>query len=54
MILLVQFAKVVMFLKKTSLISELKQNDLVVILSTGAYGSCMASSYNLRKMQKKF
>ena len=34
--------------KKNFLISELKQNDLVIISSTGAYGSCMASNYNLR------
>ena len=46
--LLVQFVRVVMFLKNFS-ISELKQDDLVIILSTGAYGSCMASSYNLRE-----
>ena len=50
--LLVQFVRVVMFLKNFS-ISELKQDDLVIILSTGAYGSCMASSYNLRNEAKE-
>ena len=40
--LLVQFVRVVMFSKKTS-ISELKQDDLVIILSTGAYGYIKAS-----------
>ena len=39
--------------KKNFSISELKQDDLVIILSTGAYGSCMASSYNLRNEAKE-
>ena len=39
--------------KKNFLISELKQNDLIVISSTGAYGSCMASNYNLREEAKE-
>ena len=50
---MVQFAKVAMFLKKNFFVSELKQNDLVVICSTGAYGSCMASKYNLRDEAKE-
>ena len=33
--------------------SELKQNDLIVILSAGAYGSCMSSRYNLRNEAKE-
>ena len=45
--------KAVIFLKKNFLISELKQNDLIVILSTGAYGSCMSSRYNLREDAKE-
>ena len=44
--------KVAIFLKNF-LISELKQNDLIVISSTGAYGSCMASNYNLREEAKE-
>ena len=39
--------------KKNFFVSELKQNDLVVICSTGAYGSCMASKYNLRDEAKE-
>ena len=39
--------------KKNFLISELRQNDLIVILSTGAYGSCMSSRYNLREDAKE-
>ena len=39
--------------KKNFSISELKQNDLVIISSTGAYGSCMASKYNLRDEAKE-
>tara|TARA_Y100000991_G_C21950307_1_gene339457 strand:- start:147 stop:1370 length:1224 start_codon:yes stop_codon:yes gene_type:complete len=39
--------------KKNFSISELKQNDLVIISSTGAYGSCMASNYNLREEAKE-
>ena len=39
--------------KKNFLMSELKQNDLIVILSAGAYGSCMSSRYNLRNEAKE-
>ena len=29
------------------------KNDLVIICSTGAYGSCMSSNYNLRGEAKE-
>ena len=34
-------------------VQKLDKNDFVVICSTGAYGSCMASDYNLRGMAKE-
>lgn len=34
--------------RKNFVISELKQNNLIIISSVGAYGSCMSSDYNLR------
>ena len=40
---------------KNAKIQELNKDDLVVISSTGAYSSCMASDYNLRpKAQEVF
>ena len=35
--------------RKDFFISELKQNNLIIISSVGAYGSCMSSDYNLRE-----
>ncbi len=35
--------------RKNFVISELKQNNLIIISSVGAYGSCMSSHYNLRE-----
>ena len=35
--------------RKDFVISELKQNNLIIISSVGAYGSCMSSGYNLRE-----
>ncbi len=40
------------FIKKMK-IHRLNSDDLVVICSTGAYSSCMASNYNLRKPAKE-
>ena len=40
------------FIKKMK-IHRLKAEDLIVICSTGAYGSCMASKYNLREPAKE-
>ena len=41
------------FVKKMK-IHRLNSDDLVVICSTGAYSSCMASKYNLRNQLKKY
>ncbi len=38
---------------KNILLQELKKEDSVVICSTGAYGSCMSSDYNLRGLAKE-
>ena len=35
--------------RKDFVTSELKQNNLIIISSVGAYGSCMSSDYNLRE-----
>ena len=35
--------------RKDFSISELKQNNFIIISSVGAYGSCMSSDYNLRE-----
>ena len=35
--------------RKDFVTSELKQNNLIIISSVGAYGSCMSSGYNLRE-----
>ncbi len=40
------------FLKNMK-IQEMKKDDYLVICSTGAYGSCMASNYNLRGLAKE-
>ena len=40
------------FVKKMK-IHRLNSDDLVVICSTGAYSSCMASNYNLREPAKE-
>jgi len=40
------------FIKKMK-IHRLHSDDLVVICSTGAYSSCMASQYNLREPAKE-
>ena len=34
-------------------VQKLDKNDFVVICSTGAYGSCMSSDYNLRGMARE-
>ena len=33
--------------------SHIKKDDLLVICSTGAYGACMSSTYNLREETKE-
>ena len=38
---------------KNMKIHRLNSDDLVVICSTGAYSSCMASQYNLRQPAKE-
>jgi diaminopimelate decarboxylase len=40
------------FSKNISL-RDMQKDDLVVICSTGAYGSCMSSNYNLRGIAKE-
>jgi len=38
---------------KNILIKSMEKNELIIICSTGAYGSCMASDYNLQKKAKE-
>ena len=38
---------------KNSKLKDMNKDDLVVICSTGAYGSCMSSNYNLRGTAKE-
>ena len=41
------------FVKDLKLPKKIKKNDLLIICSTGAYGSCMSSNYNLRGEAKE-
>ena len=41
------------FVKDLKIPNKIKKNDLVIICSTGAYGSCMSSNYNLRGEAKE-
>ncbi|PPR40654.1 MAG: hypothetical protein CFH30_00786, partial [Alphaproteobacteria bacterium MarineAlpha8_Bin1] len=41
------------FVKDLKVKKKIKKNDLVIICSTGAYGSCMSSNYNLRGEAKE-
>ena len=38
---------------KDNITQRLQKDDLVIICSVGAYGSCMASDYNLRGKAKE-
>ena len=40
-------------MKDLKIPNKMKKNDLVIICSTGAYGSCMSSNYNLRGEAKE-
>ena len=52
MISLAQYVKLQIFFQNIS-VQKLDKDDFVVICSTGAYGSCMSSDYNLRGMAKE-
>ena len=41
------------FVKDYMIQSHIKKDDLLVICSTGAYGACMSSTYNLREETKE-
>ena len=41
------------FIKNYKIQNNISRNDLVVVCSVGAYGSCMSSNYNLRHEAKE-
>ena len=41
------------FVKNFKISEKIKKNDLLIICTTGAYGSCMSSNYNLRGEAKE-